>query len=184
VSKLVLAELRSIGVVGLFELLFLSAFPAAMVLAALTDIYDFKIPNWISVLLVVCYLCAGALIHAPTGMMIEGMLFGCAMLVVGFILFAVKFFGGGDAKLLAATAPWIGLSGFSSFLFITVFAGGILALVLIAFRRAPMLPIYAHAPFLIRMHQNRHEIPYAVAIVAGGLLSFSQTPMFQLVFRG
>ncbi|MEO0397961.1 MAG: prepilin peptidase [Pseudomonadota bacterium] len=168
----------------MIALLFLSVFPAALVIAAATDLYDFKIPNWVSLTLVGAYACAGVFLGAPIAQMVEGALLGCAVLAVGFVLFAVRFFGGGDAKLLAAVAPWIGLAEFVNFLMAMALAGGALAIVLIAFRKTPPLPVYAHAGWLMRMHQNRHELPYAVAISCAGLMTFRETPFFQIAFGG
>jgi prepilin peptidase CpaA len=166
------------------SLIFMSAFPAALIIAALNDVYEFKIPNWVSLTLFFAYFAAGAGLGAPPAQLLEGFLFGCAALVVGFALFAGKVFGGGDAKLLAACAPWIGLSGLAPFLLNTAFAGAALAVGLTVFRRTPALPVYAQAPWLMRLHQRPKDIPYAVAIAAGGLLSFSQTPLFQLAYGG
>lgn len=166
----------------MLSLLFLSVFPAALVIAALTDIYDFKIPNWISLTLIIGYFAAGFAVSAPIGQVIEGAILGCAVLAISFALFAVRFFGGGDAKLLAASAPWIGLTEMPAFLMAMALAGGALAIFLLAFRKTPPLPVYAHAPWLLRMHQNQHELPYGVAISVGGLFVFTQTPFFKLAF--
>ena len=117
-------------------------------------------------------------------MMAEGFLLAAGGLTVGFILFALKVLGGGDAKLIAAIAPWIGLSSLVGFLFNMAFAGGVFAIALLVFRRTPALPIYAQAPWVLRLHQKPKDIPYAVAIAAGGLLSFPQTSYYQLVFGG
>jgi prepilin peptidase CpaA len=165
-------------------LIFLSAFPAALIIAALNDLYEYKIPNWVSVVLFLSYFAAGIGLGATPSAMLEGFLFSCAALVVGFGLFAGKILGGGDAKLIAACAPWIGPSALAPFLLNTAFAGGVFAVALIMFRKAPALPVYAQAPWLMRLHQRPKDIPYAVAIAIGGLLSFSQTPFFQLAFGG
>jgi prepilin peptidase CpaA len=165
-------------------LIFLSAFPAALIIAALNDLYEYKIPNWVSVVLFLSYFAAGVGLGATLSAMLEGFLFSCAALVVGFGLFAGKILGGGDAKLIAACAPWIGPSALAPFLLNTAFAGGVFAVALIMFRKAPALPVYAQAPWLMRLHQRPKDIPYAVAIAIGGLLSFSQTPFFQLAFGG
>ncbi|PQA87832.1 A24 family peptidase [Hyphococcus luteus] len=164
--------------------LLLSVFPAALLIAAANDIYEFKIPNWISILLVCAYPLAGVAVGAAPHVMIEGMLIGAAALALGFCLFAAKIVGGGDAKLLAATAPWLGLVSLGVFLFNTAVAGLVLAMVMGFFRKLPVLPVYAHAPWLIRLHERKKDLPYAVAIAAGALLSFSQTPYFQLVIGG
>ena len=70
------------------------------------------------------------------------------------------------------------------FLVTTAIAGLFLAMLLMTFRATPPLPIYAHAPFIMRLHQRKADLPYGVAIAGGGLFSFSQTPFFQLVFGG
>lgn len=168
----------------MISLLFLSVFPAALLIAAANDVYEFKIPNWISIVLVVAYFGAGSGLGAAPGQLLEGALLGCAALAVGFALFAFRILGGGDAKLLAACAPWLGLSALGPFLVNVAFAGAALAIFLITFRRTPALPIYAQAPWLLRLHQRPRDIPYGVAIAGGGVLSFQQTPFFQLAFGG
>lgn len=168
----------------MIPLIFLSAFPASLLIAAMNDLYEYKIPNWVSVVLFFSYFAAGVGLGASPTQLFEGFLFGCAALVVGFALFAGKFLGGGDAKLLAACAPWIGLSALGPFLVYTALAGGGFAVALMIFRKAPPLPVYAQAPWLLRLHQRPKDVPYAVAIALGGLLSFSQTPLFQLAFGG
>ncbi|WP_428407683.1 A24 family peptidase [Hyphococcus sp.] len=164
--------------------LLLSVFPTALIIAAANDIYEFKIPNWISIVLVATYPLAGLALGASYHVMVEGALIGAAALALGFILFALKIVGGGDAKLFAATAPWLGLVSLGAFLFNTAIAGLFLAVAMGMFRKLPVLPVYAHAPWLIRLHERKKDLPYAVAIGAGALLSFSQTPYFQLVIGG
>lgn len=164
--------------------LIISIFPAALLVAAANDIYEFKIPNWISIILVCAYPACGLAVGAAPSVIFEGLLIGAAALVVGFALFAGKIVGGGDAKLLAAISPWVGLGAMGVFLFYTAFAGLVLAIGVSMFRKLPVLPVYARAPWLIEFHSRGRDLPYAVALGAGGLLSFSQTPFFQLVFGG
>ncbi len=164
--------------------LLLSVFPAALLIAAANDIYEFKIPNWISILLVAVYPLAGLAVGAGPHVLVEGALIGAAALTIGFCLFAARIVGGGDAKLLAATAPWMGLGSLGLFLFQTAIAGLVLAMAMSLFRKLPVLPVYAHASWLIRLHERKKDLPYAVAIASGALLSFSQTPYFQLVIGG
>lgn len=162
----------------------LSIFPAALLIAAANDIYEFKIPNWLSITLIAAYPVTGVVVGAEPAVIIEGVSIGAAFLALGFVLFTFKILGGGDAKLIAAVVPWIGLSSIGLFLFNTAIAGMLLAIVMAMFRKLPMLPVYAHTPWLIRLHERKKDLPYAVAIAAGALLSFSQTPFFQLVIGG
>jgi prepilin peptidase CpaA len=168
----------------MLPLVALAVFPAALLIAAANDLYEFKIPNWVSATLFVSYFFGWALLAAPLDLLGEALLLGACGLAAGFALFAAKIFGGGDAKLIAAILPWIGLAGLMNFLVNMAFAGALLAIALLVFRKTPPLPIYAHAPWVMRLHGRPKDIPYAVAIAAGGLLSFPQTPLFQLAFGG
>lgn len=153
-----------------------------MLIAAFNDLSEFKIPNWVSIALFVSYFFTCFAFGTDVRIPIEGLALAIIALVLGFALFVGNILGGGDAKLLAATAPWIGLSGIGSFLFNVALAGGGLAIVLIIFRKTPALPVYAQAPWLLRLHQRPKDIPYAVAIAVGGLLSFQHIPLFQFAF--
>ena len=162
--------------------LILSIFPAALLIAAANDLYEFKIPNWICLALIGAFPVAAVFVGAPPIVTVQGLLLGAGALSIGFFLFAVKFFGGGDAKLFAATVPWIGLPGLLEFFVTTAMAGMVLAFVLIAFRGTPPLPIYAQQQWLLRLHQRKHDLPYGVAIAIGGLVVYPYTPVMQLAF--
>ena len=164
--------------------LVIAVFPAALLIAAANDIYEFKIPNWISIILVCAYPAAALAVGLSPAVIGEGLMIGAGALALSFTLYALKIVGGGDAKLFAATTPWLGMSTLGAFLFNTAISGLVLAMVMIMFRKLPILPVYAHAPWLIELHQRKKDLPYAVAIAGGGLFSFSQTPIFQLVFGG
>ena len=162
----------------------LAVFPAALLVAAANDIYEFKIPNWVSIILVCAYPVAGLAVGASVNVIAEGFVVGAGALALGFALYAGKIVGGGDAKLFAAICPWVGTGALGIFLFNTAIAGLFLAIFMGLFRKLPILPVYAHAPWLMQLHERKKDLPYAVALGAGGFLSFSQTPFFQLVFGG
>lgn len=120
----------------------LSVLPAALLIAAANDLYEFKIPNWISITMICAYPVAGFAVSAPPQIMLEGFIIGAAALTLGFALFAARIIGGGDAKLLAATAPWLGAGGVGPFLLYTALAGLALTIAMVMFRKTPLLPIY------------------------------------------
>jgi len=162
--------------------LILAIFPAALIAAAFNDIAEFKIPNWIPVVLLAAF--PVAIVSSDVGLsyLWQGLMIGAGMLVVGFGLFALKVAGGGDGKLLAAVAPWIGLSQMFNFLLATAFFGGVLAIAILFFRQLPILPIYARHSWLMEMHQNNNGIPYGVAIAIGALVTFPHTVLFTTAF--
>ena len=67
---------------------------------------------------------------------------GCAVLVVAFGFFTRGWIGGGDAKLAAATALWLGFDHLLAYLVYASLFGGALTLLLLQFRT---MPLPAHA---------------------------------------
>lgn len=86
-----------------------------------------------------------------------------------FVLLAVTFYigmmGGGDVKLAAALALWFPPAGTILFLVVMSLAGGLLTLfVLVRHRRRQGTPAKGEKP----------QVPYGVAIAAGGLWILAQ----------
>ena len=164
--------------------LLMAIFPAALIVAAINDVYEFKIPNLVSAIIIagfpVCLIAAGG----SFTLLWQGLLVGAIVLVVGFGLFAFRVVGGGDAKLLAASAPWFGTGLIDEFLLLTGIFGGFLALLILIFRGMPMLPIYARYTWLFDLYQSKTKgIPYGVAIAGAGIICYLDSPLFQLVFH-
>src|SRR5690348_14857479 len=83
-------------------------FPALMAFAASSDLLTMTISNRISLILAGGFLVLAVSIGMPLteiGMHIAA---GFAVLAVAFACFAFGWIGGGDAKLAAATALWLG----------------------------------------------------------------------------
>lgn len=164
--------------------LFLSIPVGAWLVAALNDAEEMKIPNWISIALLVTFPAAALYFQFTTEMFLGSVALGIAVLIGCFILFALNVFGGGDAKLLAASAPWVGVAGFLPFIIKITLMGGALAILVMMFRRMPPLPIYAHVPWLMQAHEGKSYIPYGIAIAAGGVWSLPDLPIYVLVTGG
>lgn len=148
-------------------------FPALLALAAASDIRSMEIPNWISIALAALFLPAALFAGLGWSAIGAHALVGVGALVVVFVLFQIGAFGGGDAKMIAASCVWLGLAGLPAFMLYMTLAGGALALVMSVARRLPKL---AGAPtFLSRLLDRENGIPYAVAIAAGGIAAFPHT---------
>jgi prepilin peptidase CpaA len=157
------------------EILALAAFAGLLLYAAGSDIARLIIPNWVSIALAAAFVVA-AFAYGMTPYEIGmHLLFGAAMLAVGFFLFAANIFGGGDAKLIAAAAVWTGFQGFFALLFWTATAGGLLALGLLA-ARFLVKQAETNPPFVNHLLQKQNGIPYGVAIMAGGLMAIPTLP--------
>lgn len=138
---------------------------------AIHDILSYKIPNWISLailLLFIPFIFASDLSLGQTGLHVGSF---ALVLVVGFALFAGGIIAGGDAKLIAACALWFGPQGLLTFLALTCFSGGILCVSLIVIRNAPVPLSLMQTPFYIKLTDKTAGAPYGVAIAMGALLS-------------
>jgi prepilin peptidase CpaA len=158
----------------MFEFLALAAYAGLLVYAACSDIARLIIPNWVSIALAAAFPVAALIAGAPLGGVGLHLLFGFAVLAIGFALFQFNIIGGGDAKLLAAVSIWTGYSAFIPFIMWTVIAGGILAAALMAARQFMSAETYPAAVTHLLKKQN--GIPYGVAIMVGGLLAIPSLP--------
>jgi prepilin peptidase CpaA len=157
------------------SILALAAFAGLLIYAACSDIARMIIPNWVSIAMSAAFpvlALANGMPLADLGMHI---LFGAAVLAVGFFLFAANILGGGDAKLLAAAAVWTGFAGFWPFIFWTALAGGLMALVLVTARQF-VKQTETNPPFVNHLLQKQNGIPYGVAIMCGGLIAIPMLP--------
>jgi len=110
-----------------------------LVLAALTDLRERRIPNWLTAGAAALYPVYLVLTPVPTAWL--GAV-GLALLVgvVGLVLFARGLVGGGDVKLIAAITLWAGLDHFATFALVTTLTGGVLGLISLWLQRwSPLL---------------------------------------------
>ena len=162
----------------MLEALIFVVFPFCMLFAAISDILSMTIANRVSVLLVTVF----ALVAPLTGMdwATYGWHFAAGFLVlaVTFGLFALGGMGGGDAKLLAATALWMGFNiHLLEYLVASTLLGGLLTLAILAYRKSPLAAFTGHNPFLRHFADEANGVPYGIALGIGGLLVYPDSPL-------
>lgn len=156
----------------LSNLILQSILPAILILAALRDATSFTIPNWMSLVAVALFWPAALLAGMSGGAIGISAAVGVAALIAGMGMFALGWIGGGDAKLFAAAALWLGWPAVLPFLVFTAFAGGGLAVALLWSRRLGQ-PLAAAGPaWFGRLLTPGENVPYGLAIAAGGLIAF------------
>ena len=103
-----------------------------------------------------------------------------AALLAGMIMFALRWIGGGDAKLFAAAALWLGWPALMTYLAVTGLAGGALAVGLLGLR-SPLLRGYVvNGPaWFSRLAEPDENVPYGVAIAVGALVAFPASTLMQ-----
>jgi len=154
-----------------------SGYVVLLIAAAVSDVLTMRISNRLPLAIAVLFLLAAPFAGLDAGTVLLHVLAAAVLLLVGFGLFASRVLGGGDAKLMAAVALWVGLPGLPPFLFGMSLAGALLALVLLAFRRVMLPASAARYGWIARLHDGNAGIPYGVAIAAGALLAFPY-PLF------
>lgn len=149
--------------------------PFLAVAAAVSDFLTMRIPNWLNAIIVLAFFPMAF----ATGMAGEAILWHCLaaiiVLVIGFGLFSAGFIGGGDAKLLAAAALWIGWTQLPPFLVFTALAGGVLAVIMKAWQMFRLEGEVHEIGWAKRIFGFKMDLPYGVAIAAGTILAFPGT---------
>lgn len=154
----------------------LGVLPVLMIVAGLHDLTTMKIPNWISLALVAAFLPAALLVGLPGNEIAIHIGVGVAALLVGMVLFALNWIGGGDAKLLAVGCVWMGVTGSIMFLLYSAVIGGLFCLALITARK--IAPSYPGVPaWATRLLEPKGDVPYGVALAGGALLVFPNSPL-------
>jgi prepilin peptidase CpaA len=154
-------------------------FPATMAFAASTDLLTMTISNRVSIILTVGFVVLAALQGMP--LVDVGSHFAAALLVLafGFVFFWRGWIGGGDAKLAAATALWLGWENLYEYLLDASLLGGALTLLILEFRKRSLPPVLAGRPWVARLHEPAGDVPYGIALAIAALLVYPSTVWMQ-----
>ncbi|MCW6506489.1 prepilin peptidase [Hyphomicrobiales bacterium BP6-180914] len=153
-----------------------------MAYAAISDVLTMTIANRLSVLLVVGFVVLALLAGLPVAVIgLDHLACGAAVLLLTFTLFAFGWIGGGDAKLAAATAVWLGWSHLGDYGLLTSLLGAGLTLLILQFRRLALPEFCCRQAWLMRLHEKHNGVPYGVALAVAGLVIYPDTRLWQNV---
>ena len=147
-----------------FDLIQLAVLAALLVAAAVGDVRRYVIPNWISIAMAALYP-VYVLLHPQPVDWGAGIVVALCLFGLGFALHSLGVMGGGDVKLLAAAGLWAGPQYLIPLLLIMAISGGVLAAVLMI-ARASRVRVQR---FRVGPKRNQGQMPYGVAIAAGGM---------------
>lgn len=156
-----------------------AAFAALVLTGAVRDLISYTIPNWIS--LAILGLFPVAVLVTDMSLATAGLhvAIGVGVLVAAMAMFAFRWIGGGDAKLFASAAFWMGWPAVADFMLWTALTGGVLAAILMSMRRAPLRPlVLLGPPWLVRLSEPGGAAPYGVAIAVGALAALPKSALF------
>lgn len=159
----------------MLELAILGVFPFAVALAASMDLLTMKIPNRISLALIVAFFAVAPFV----GLGLDGIAWhiacGISVLALGFALFACGIFGGGDAKLLAAVALWLGFADLPLYMMMVALMGGLLSMLILLYRRLPLPESLMRQDWALHLHQRSTGVPYGIALGGAALWIYPKT---------
>lgn len=146
--------------------------PLVMIAAGISDLISYRIPNILSLILVIMFFPFAIVAGIPLYEIGIHVGLACIVLTVGFLLFNAGLLGAGDAKLLAASSLWIAGWDLFTYLIIISIAGGVLALGILIWRRMPMPEAILNFRWIRQIYTpvtKGRDVPYAVAMMVGFL---------------
>jgi prepilin peptidase CpaA len=159
----------------LTEAIGLTLFPAMMAFAASSDLLTMTIANRVSLVLIGGFAVLAVLSGLSGPELLSHVGAAAAVLAVAFVCFACGWIGGGDAKLAAATALWLGLGHLFDYLVYASILGGALTLLIVQFRTLPLPRVLVGKEWAERLHRQGGGVPYGIALAAAALLVYPQT---------
>lgn len=153
-------------------------FPALMSFAASSDLFTMTISNRISILLLAGFVALAFWSGFSVQTILWHLACGMSVLVVTFTLFSFGWIGGGDAKLAAATAVWLGFARVIEYGTLASILGGVLTLGILWMRSMTVPPQLATTDWFARLHKKDNGVPYGIALAAAGLLLYPETAIW------
>jgi len=133
--------------------------------AAVQDIARRQISTWLC-LAVMLTAVASAIATGPALALWQNALCFALLLALGTPLFAAKWLGGGDVKLIAAVGLWANFAVILPLIAFILIGGGVLAAISLAVRRG-------------RAAHRAKGVPYGVAIALGAAIVLLQPALFE-----
>lgn len=153
--------------------------------AAYSDIRTLRIPNAISIAVAVLGLLRILLLWLLFSDPVTALYTIASAVIVfliGIVLFARRFIGGGDVKLLTATVLVVGCHDLFLFFMIMSICGALLAIVMLTLKHS-FLPAYLGPRFAAFAATTKTMVPYGVAIGIAGSVTLVAQNTALLVFQ-
>ena len=159
-------------------------FPAMMAFAAASDLFTMTISNRVSLILVAAFLALALVMGMSWQAFGMHLAAGALVLVVGFGCFAFGWIGGGDAKLAASTALWLGWGHLLEYALLSSVLGGLLTLALLQLRGSAVHPQFLmREGWYLRITDEKTGIPYGIALAAAGLIIYPSSFWMTVALR-
>ncbi len=157
--------------------------PLSLAFAAFNDLFTMTIPNRVSAILLGSFL----VISPFTGMDWQtigiSLFAGLVVFTACFAMFALNVMGGGDAKLLTASAVWFGFNiSLAAFMVSVAVIGGLLTIAILLLRSRSQEIMASGLPIPDSLLVAK-KVPYGIAIAIAGLLTYPEAPIIQAAMQ-
>ena len=153
-------------------------FPFLMSYSAFSDLFTMTISNRVSLLLFAGFPVLALVVGMPLEQIGWHLTCGFGILLLTFSMFAFGWIGGGDAKLAAATALWLGWEHMLDFGTIASLFGGVLTLCFLQLRRMPLPERLKSQAWIERLHNSANGVPYGIALAIAALIVYPDSPVW------
>lgn len=159
----------------MIESLAFVVFPMLMMFAALFDLFTMTIPNRLSLALTGAWFALAVYLGFSWETVAWHLSCALAILLLTFALFYFRWIGGGDAKLAASTALWLGWEHLLDYGLAASLVGGVLTIAIIELRRRGLPTKIASVEFIARLADKNGGVPYGIALALAGLYIYPHT---------
>jgi prepilin peptidase CpaA len=157
----------------------LVVFPLCMAMAAFSDLLTMTIPNRLSLVLIASFIAIAPFAGLSVNEILMHLGAGAAVFAACFALFAFNIMGGGDAKILTASAVWFGFNdSLVAYLAYVSVLGGFLSIFILMIRANYDLILVSRIPVPQTMLHTK-KVPYGIAIGGAAFLAFPSSPLVQ-----
>mgnify|MGYP000329516468 CR=1 FL=1 len=157
----------------------LVVFPLCMAMAAFSDLLTMTIPNRLSLVLIASFIAIAPFAGLSVSEILMHLGAGAAVFAACFALFAFNIMGGGDAKILTASAVWFGFNdSLVAYIAYVSVLGGFLSIFILMIRANYNLILVSRIPVPQTMLHTK-KVPYGIAIGAAAFLAFPSSPLVQ-----
>lgn len=154
--------------------IFVGLFLGFLSLAAIGDVVRLRISNRLTATMALSGLVTLWLLVPGDGTIPDAILTGAVMLGIGWAMFGMGWWGGGDAKLATAASLWLGAEATVVFVLATALFGAVLAAVLLILARWDTARSLVGCRWRARLEAESISVPYAVAMAPAGAVALSE----------
>jgi prepilin peptidase CpaA len=157
------------------------ALPLLCTYACFSDMFSMRISNRLSLAVLSLFPIFAFAVGMGWAAFGWHVLAGVAVLAVTFALFAAGYIGGGDAKLTAALAVWIGFGQLMEYLLLSSLFGGVLTVAILFLRQHPLPEFAARQSWIMRLHDSKAGVPYGIALGVAALVLFPHSTLWKAI---